>query len=113
MCYPYFPKVSGLSYPLKESLYKPKVRTEFENGMVQSRPRFTRAKKRFVLKWEKIPLEDKENLETFFNDIGGGVFIWTHPQTDKEYRCLMSDDTFESSLVEFVWWDVNLNIEEI
>lgn len=113
MSTPVFPVVAGLSYPLKESFYKPKVRTEFENGVVQSRSRWTRGKKKFALKWEKIPMQDKELLEKFFNDTGGDVFLWKHPLTGKQYKCMFTDDSFDASLVELDDYDLTLNIEEI
>lgn len=113
MSFPVFPAVAGLSYPLKESLYKPKVRMDFENGTVQSRARFTRAKRRFALKWEKMPAEDKDKIERFFDNMGGDVFLWKHPITGKQYRCIFSEDTFGPSLVELDFYDLTLNIEEI
>ena len=108
----YFPTVAGLNYPLKESTFYPKNRTEFENGAVQSRPRFTRAKRKFALKWDKLPLEEKNILEAFFIETGGGEFLWVHPLTGKEYTCLFSDDAFPADLVELDFYNVTVNIEE-
>ena len=109
---PRFPVVGGLSYPLREPLHKPKNRTEFENGAVQSRVRFTKSRKRFALQYKEIPLEDMEILQTFFDTVGAGDFIFTHPLTGKEYRCMISDDDFDAALVRLDWYDVNMNIEE-
>lgn len=113
MAYPAFPDICPPQTPLKDPLYKPKVRTEFENGTVQSRPRFTRAKKKFVLKWEKISREDRETLEAFFDAIGADVFVYTHPVTGRQYNCIISDDTFDGAYTEGDLSDVTLNIEEI
>ena len=111
--YPYFPAIAGLSYPLREPLYKPKIRTEFENGVVQMRNRFTRAKKRFALKWEKMPFEDAQTLQAFFDQTGANVFLWEHPLTHKEYKCVFSDDELDIAFVELDFADVTANIEEI
>lgn len=109
---PRFPVVGGLSYPLREPLHKPKNRTEFENGTVQSRVRFTRSRKRFALQYKEIPMEDMERLQAFFDTTGADAFIFTHPLTGREYCCIISDDAFDASLVGLDWYDVNLNIEE-
>ena len=111
--YPNFPTIAGLSYPLREPFYKPKVRTEFENGVVQSRNRFTRGKKRFGLKWEKMPFDDCQTLQAFFDQTGASPFYWVHPLTGKRYTCIFSDDEFDPSLVELDFYDVTVNIEEL
>ena len=111
--YPTFPTIAGLSYPLREPLYKPKSRTEFASGAVQSRDRFTRARKRFALKWEKMPFADCQKLEAFFSKTGADPFYWIHPLTAKKYTCIFSDDEFDASLVELDYYDVTVNIEEV
>jgi hypothetical protein len=110
---PQYPVVPGLTFPLRESYYKPKVRTEFENGMVQSRARFTRGKRRFGLKYDKIDPNDYETLRAFFDARGGESFRFLHPLTGKAYTCIFSDDDFEGSLVEGNWYDLSVNIEEV
>jgi hypothetical protein len=110
---PLYPEVPGLTFPLRESYFKPKVRTEFENGMVQSRARFTRGKRRFALKYEKIDPDDCESLRAFFDARGGEAFRFKHPLTGKIYACIFSDDDFDSSLVVGNWYDLTLNIEEV
>jgi hypothetical protein len=110
---PYFPSVQGLTFPFRESFFKPKVRTEFENGVVQSRARFTRGKKRFVLKYDKIEYQDYEILRAFFDVRGGESFIFTHPLSKKQYTCIFSDDEFEASIVAGNWYDVTIKIEEV
>jgi hypothetical protein len=110
---PLYPDVPGLTFPMRESFFKPKVRMDFENGTVQSRARFTRGKKRFGLKYEKIDPVDCETLRAFFDARGGESFSFRHPLTGKTYICIFSDDDFDSSLVVGNWYDLTLNIEEI
>ena len=111
--YPVFPDIAGLQYPLKEQTYMPKVRTEFENGVVQSRNRFTRPKKRFALKWERMPFEDRQTLDAFFVSTGANVFLWTHPLTGVQYKCIFSDDEFSGDWTELDDSDLTVNIEEV
>jgi hypothetical protein len=110
---PFLPSVDGLTFPLRESFFKPKVRTDFENGIVQSRARFTRGKRRFVLKYDKIDPADCETLRAFFDERGGQSFRFLHPLTGKQFTCIFSDDSFDPSLVEGNWYDVTVNIEEV
>ncbi len=109
---PRFPDIALPQYPLRDPLFLPKVRTDFESGKVQSRPRFTRSKRRFALKWERLPMEDRQTLEAFFTQIGSDKFIWTHPATGQEYTCIMSDDELDATWTELDDSDVNLNMEE-
>ncbi len=110
---PQYPAIHNPTFPLRESFFKPKVRTEFENGTVQSRARFTRGKWRFGLKYDKIDPVDYETLREFFNVRGGESFRFVHPLTGKAYTCIFSDDVFEGNLVEGNWYDVTVNIEEV
>ena len=111
--HPRFPDIAGLSYPLKEQTFLPKVRTEFESGVVQSRPRFTRPKKRFALKWSRLPYTDRLTLDAFFASVGADVFIWTHPLTGVDYKCIFSDDELGGDWVELDDSDLTVNIEEV
>ena len=111
--YPSFPDIARPQYPLKEQTYLPKIRTEFENGVVQTRPRFTRSKKRFSLTWERLPVEDRQTLESFFVNTESDVFIWTHPISGTEYQCIFSDDELGGDWTELDDSNITLNIEEI
>lgn len=113
MTLPEFPQTLGApEYPLKEAFYKPQVRTEFENGSVQSRPRFTRGRHQFTLTWDAMPAADYATLEQFFNEFQSCLFWWAHPLTGKRYQCRFSGDKLEGELTELDFYKVSLAIEE-
>ena len=113
MTLPEFPQaIDAPEYPLKESFYKPQVRTEFENGSVQSRPRFTRGRRQFTLSWDAMPAEQYAVLEQFFNNYRGCLFWWPHPLTGRRYQCRFSGDRLEGELMRLDYYKVSLGMEE-
>ena len=76
---PDFPDIMKPDYDLSEEIILPQVRTEFEAGYVHSRPRVTRARRRWSLTWKALPELDYQLLATFFTDNQGSTFAWTHP----------------------------------
>ena len=86
-----FPDITAPSYGLEEETYRPQIRTEFENGAVQSRPRFTGTKKRWPnLSWAVLEESEFQTLEAFFIANQGLTFTWTHPVTSAVYTCRFS-----------------------
>ena len=59
----------------------PAIRTEMENGMVQSRARFTRIRRSWTLAWNALSEEDFQAVMTHYRGQKGGsdAFYWTNP----------------------------------
>lgn len=77
-----FPTLSiNPSYPLKEEIEDSVIRSDFEGGYEQTRPRFTRQRKTFTVVYKLLPDADKQTLENFYQQLRGGAdaFTWTHP----------------------------------
>jgi len=104
---------SGPAYPIKEDYYKPVVRTESEGNYVHTRPRTSRGRNRWTLKWEYIDDTDYQNLKGFFDENQGSAFSWTNPIDSTTYTVMFSDDTFKGEAVSPGYWNVELNIEEL
>lgn len=49
-------------YPLDEQLADPTLRSEYEDGSQQTRPKFTRIRKIFTVEWNSLPDTEKELL---------------------------------------------------
>lgn len=84
MAIPVFPASLNqyLVYPLSSHIENPAISSPMENGTVVSRPRFTRARETFVLRWTALPVEQYALLRSFWrNDVKGGSmeFNWTYP----------------------------------
>jgi len=80
-----WPSIQEPSYPLEEEVYKPQIKTEFEAGYVQSRPRATISKRRFKLTWQAMDDTDLASLQSAFASDVGSTFSWTHPVTSTAY----------------------------
>ena len=91
-----FPSIPSADFGTEEEVYKPQIRTEFEAGYVQSRPRTTREIRRFPLSWSVLSEADYQTLETFFKANQGNSFNWTHPVTAAAYVCRFSTDSLKS-----------------
>lgn len=75
-------------YPLDEQLADPTLRSEYEDGSQQTRPKFTRIRKIFAVEWNSLPDTEKELLVDFYcNTVKAGAeaFDWTDPVSGKLY----------------------------
>jgi hypothetical protein len=63
----------------------PTIKTTHEGGSVQSRPRFTTLRKRWVLNYTLLTAADKTLLEAFQIEVlvGSYIFTWVHPKEDE------------------------------
>jgi hypothetical protein len=80
---PTFPTLSITpNYPLKEDREDAVIRSEMEGGYSITRRRFSRTRRLFTLGYENLVQNDKDLLDTFFDDtIDGGAiaFDWVEP----------------------------------
>lgn len=76
-----FPDIMLPKYPFKEKLEDPSISSKQENGLVISRPRFTRMRSTFTLSWTALPEVDFATLRTFYRSVYGGSnsFTWVYP----------------------------------
>ena len=72
-------------------------KTQFSSGYVQSRKRFTRSRKQWVLNWPVMPVADLNTIIAFFDTNIGGTFLWTSPVDAVEYEVRFSSGSFEYS----------------
>lgn len=110
-----FPNIVKPSFPLEQIIEDGVLRSQFENGMEQTRNRFTRRRVSYVLRWGYMKPADWTTLETFFfTTIAGGAlsFNWTHPLSGvtKEYRFT---EPIKCSLNEYNAYTVQATIREV
>lgn len=77
-----FPEISAPAYPLANKLENPALMSAMENGTVVSRPRFTKVRETFTLRWTALPAAEYAMLRAFWRDtvLGGSEkFAWTYP----------------------------------
>ena len=87
-----WPNIQSPSGGLNGSLYMRQIRTEFEDGTVQSRRAQTRGRRRWRLAWNSMPEADYQTIATFFLANQGLTFYWTHPATGTVHTCRFSGD---------------------
>jgi len=83
-----FPVLTRYPTSIQEMLaYDPTIRSEYENGVVKSRPRFTSTKKKWLLSYRHLTSVDKAALISLQNTylVGSNSYTWTNPDDDVEY----------------------------
>ena len=72
----------------QDSAVDPTIRSEFENGVVLSRARFTALKKKFSVGYNILTAADKTLLNSLQTSIkiGAATFFWTNPEDSVEYE---------------------------
>jgi hypothetical protein len=99
-------------YGLKEEIYLPTVRTEFEAGYVQSRRLANRPRRRYSMSWKSMPEAAFQALATFFLTYQGDEFTWTDPVTAVVRTLLFSEDQLDSTISRPGRRTVTLKLEE-
>jgi len=90
---PAWPSIEDPEQVLWSEYYqKGQIRTEFENGAVQSRARATSGRWVFIMGWNVLSNADYTALVAFFDANIGGTFTYTHPFKDTSHTCRFSDD---------------------
>ena len=110
-----FPTLSvNPDYPIKERREDSTLRSDFEGGYEHTRPRYTRTRKSFTLRYKALPTTDKDTLDNFLDTVKGGAdsFIWTHPvyNTQHEVRFVKPP---EFEYVGYGLWNVELELREV
>ena len=108
-----FPNIPNPS-KINERMADPAIRTEFETGIVHTRPRFTRIRRVWELTWDTLLNNDYQALKDFyFQNLGGGMnFDWTHPLENESYNVRFKDELRADS--ESAWlWKVTIVLEQV
>ena len=87
-----WPNIKMPVMPFSEELEDVSLVSPTENGMVISRPKFTRQRNTFNLQWTALPTTDYSILKKFYIDMLGGSssFMWSHPITGTIYEVRFS-----------------------
>lgn len=88
---PAFPSLSKKpSWPMSPDgeIEDSTIRSQFEGGYELTRPRFTRSRRNWGVRYVMLSVADKNMLQFFEqNTVRGGAdsFTWTHPTTGTSY----------------------------
>jgi phage-related protein len=83
-----FPTLSQYpSFPLGEEREDSTLRSKFEDGYEQTRPKFTKIRYTWSLTYNNLTNTDKATLEAFVTTVreGADSFTWTNPVDSASY----------------------------
>lgn len=111
-----FPTLSKVpAYPLGEESEDAVIRSSSEAGYQITRPRFTKVRRKFEVKYEDCTQTDKNSLDTFYyTTLGNGsaIFQWTHPQTSEVINVRFAKP-IKSSLAFDNHYNIEFTLEEV
>jgi hypothetical protein len=107
-----WPSIANPDYPLTDEVNYPQIRTEFESGTVQSRPRWTRARRTFTLRWGAMTEAHYALLEAAFVADQGTTFSWTNPASSVTYTVRYKGDSLKGAVTMPGRRQVELILEE-
>ncbi len=110
-----FPTLTvSCSFPINEDREDSTIRSGYEAGYEHTRPRFTRTRRKFTIKYQNILADDKEDLEDFVDTVreGADIFTWTHPLTSITYN-VRFDPIPRFELVGPNLWNCEFGLKEV
>lgn len=109
-----FPTLPNPQFPITSGNEDPAIATPFENGMIQTRPRFTRLRRSWTVKWNGMSNADRDTLAAFWITTAGGstAFTWTNPYDSQSYTVRFTAPINEAWTTDQVW-QISISIQEI
>lgn len=91
----YFPDITPPAWPFEEEAEDISIRSNFEDGSMQSRSKFTRSRRKWTLKWKYIPRKEYLILMHFIKEVvkfSSKSFFWINTDSiDADYQYLNPD----------------------
>jgi phage-related protein len=103
------------SYPVVENREDSVLRSSFEGGYVQTRPRFTRVRKKWQINYKLLSSADRTLIANFFDTtVNGGAdaFTWTCPLDLTAYSVRFTAPPI-FSYSSYGRWDINFELEQV
>jgi len=106
------------AYPLEEEIVKSQVRTEFENGVVQSRARYTTHKYRWTLNYPVMTTVDYQILRAHFYNNVGNTFNWVYPTitshelSGSTIAVRYTEGSLKASWINKRYWSLSVQLEQ-
>jgi phage-related protein len=97
-----------------ETTPDPAIRTDFESGIVQTRPRYTRMRRTWQLSWAYMNGPDYRALRAFFEQMRGGSlnFNWTHPAENSVFDVRFRGE-MQADEQSYDYWSVSCTLEQV
>lgn len=115
-----FPDISKPSYPLKIETENNSLASKFEDGTVQSRPKFTRSRRTFTVRWYGLPNNEYVILDNFIRNIvkySAETFMWVNPTSyslpELETLEVRINNVGQAEMDVLDRWNVELTLQEV
>lgn len=111
----FFPKIAPPVFPLIEDWEDVGISAGFEDGTEQSRPRFTRSRGTWTLRWTALNDDDYQRLINFWRYEAKGrsnSFIWTNPITGEDFVVRFVEKK-EFQKISPRFWSGEITIREV
>lgn len=106
--------IQNPAFGLEDDFFRGEVRSDFEGGYAQTRPRTTRGVFQFpALEWPLMPEAQFQLLKTFANSNMGGSFNWWHPVSSAQLTCRFAGEKIQSWIVNPGYRRVRVSLEEV
>jgi len=114
----YFPTLStnpAVNDWSEEVSKDPTIRSDTENGYTVTRARFTRLRKKWIVKYKGLDLNDKQSLENFQKEVlvGSEIFKWICISDNIQYDCRLLKPIRFIPVGTKNYWNAELEIEEV
>ncbi|MEA5092463.1 hypothetical protein SDC9_37476 [bioreactor metagenome] len=110
-----WPDIQKPAYNLAEDPEDAVIRSEFDAGYEQTRPRFTRNRTTYGLSWKAMRTTDKSTLDSFYkNTLANGalMFTWAHPDDGITHTVRFTGPP-TYNLIAVGLWSVELKLREV
>ena len=99
---------------ITETTIDPTISSEMEDGIVVTRPRYTRIRRRWELSWQNMVGADYQTLRAFYVQQRGGSmsFTWTHPTENATYTVRFVGD-LQGKASPMNIYNISLVLEEV
>ena len=100
--------------PLEEVFEENTLRSPMESGITITRPRFTKVRKRFTLRYSYLTETEILSLQSFEQEMGGSYpFNWTHPRTNISYQVRFTAPVQYRTISNPTMWSANFSLQEV
>ncbi|WP_455655881.1 hypothetical protein [Phascolarctobacterium sp.] len=110
-----FPDIKPPSYPIGMTVEDNSIRSNFEDGSMQSRVKFTRSRAKYTLKWNSLPQAEYDVLYKFITETvkySAQSFMWTNPATKKTLEVRITNVS-GAELKTLAFWTITLELTEV
>lgn len=99
---------------MKEGTVKNTIKSDYDGGYQQQRPKYTRAYKTFELSYNILTDSEISTLESFFTEYQGKSFLFIHPVKNTEHTVMFNMEEFNISYDSgLVKRDLTIKLREV